>query len=624
MKLSRSILFFLLLCPVAYGASPVFQNFNREDFDISPNGATTNIIRISTNARPVIVATNVYITYNVTTNLFVTYNVSSNIVAGNIQGETNTIGMFTPDNFSVGPSVIKQIGTNSIHIDTPGNGFLQVFDSNGLPFVDLSINTNRINQLSVDGMTLDVRNLGKLDPTGVADNTIILQSALNSAANGIVYLPVGTFKVTSLFATNVNIRGVPNQTILLSSPSSSATLTLINTNENSNLYAHQSEAYGLVIDGRNNPNGTGLCIGTNASFAGNYTGNLTVDQFTIKSFTNGVGLWLGNTIANTIQHFNFGSNYHAVVSSSPIDETTTTFRDGVMNWSLDWAMELTNFSGVFENTIFEANKKGIAQMHMQTGFKTSFRNCHSEANWTSNLGSYTNAFSIEVYVSGVDTFKRKLILEDNTFNELASGILWTTNIGQINWGPNFVFAPQPYYVTARGPFTRINATDFPDFARSTLSTFFYAPEVGAENILVPMPYDTNQFSLPAESSFPTVNIRGYVGNGSWLTNLQVYVPGITHIPFYLHDIDTNGNSLTFILRGDGDTNKVILGLPETGSRYLSMTPIAFTLPGSLTVGTNITARGRTGLTQTNTWTATGTNWTDEITSGLLTSRTHSP
>lgn len=124
-------------------SSPVLTNFNKRHFIITPNGLPTNVILLNldsgqfdTNAT-VITVTNVFgpgvtnifetfITTNIyVTNIFVTQIIVSNIVAGNVHGTTNTLAMFTPDEFSVGDSIVTQNSdTNGVTVNGAGEAYI--------------------------------------------------------------------------------------------------------------------------------------------------------------------------------------------------------------------------------------------------------------------------------------------------------------------------------------------------------------------------------------------------------------------------------------------------------------------------------------------------------------------
>lgn len=170
----------------------------------------------------------------------------------------------------------------------------------------------------ISGAVANILDYGA-DPTGVADSTAAITAAI--AASNCVYIPQGTFKITSLAInkTNFYMYGCGDSSVLQTTVAANIALTIGNTSSTENVTLRQFKIQG------NSTNLGGIQLGT----ASNYVAWVLLDELTIRdirnSGANGYGVRLRSVQELEVRNCRFLNNYFNVYRSNEGFVTATLF-----------------------------------------------------------------------------------------------------------------------------------------------------------------------------------------------------------------------------------------------------------------------------------------------------------
>lgn len=437
---------------------------------------------------------------------------------------------------------------------------------------------------------LNVRAIGVVGD-GITDDTIALQSALNeaNASGNACFWPRGLHRITStLYATNVSIYGIPDQTWLI--PDASMTgpaLCILTTNSQAQNYSPKVIIRGIAINGSNAPNAYGYEIGTNYVGNGAYTANVTLDNDRADNFAGGPGFHIGNVVACVIQKCSAESNYTGFRFDGPVVGTTTSMRDSQARWSLGWGIIFTNFTGTIgPNVICEANTMGGIQAGLVAGAECNLTGVHFEKNWYHDQ-PWTNRADIEAYGPGGGVYKAKLTIDERCHFDNNNACLFATDVGDTHWINPTIYSPIAGGVRMIGTNSILTVHGFPQFQMGNLQSFFLS-DSGA---IVHYPQlDPDPVIFKTVGSDPTGNpnnllqLIAYPSPGTFTTPLAVNTDWSSgHL--YMTDTNASGHQFVMIADYSGVPGRFAL-YDVTAAHYVfDANASSFTVP-NLSVPTN--------------------------------------
>ena len=329
------------------------------------------------------------------------------------------------------------------------------------------------------------------DPTGVADSTTAIQNAINAlsaTAGGVVYLPAGTFKVTTTLTVNsllyAYVQGDGRWATTIKFTGTGDCLRIYNTDTTGILTG--GGVLDLTIDGTSAGN----------SSAGLHFGDMRATELRIavQNFTgtSSIGVHFDNQNAWTEQTFGYlwVSNCTQLVVFDVSGNTTSTNSFGYT--VLDMLLEAKNFQDglVLQN--------GALLYHSRVSCKGNFK------------GTSTSNSSAAIRITGTIPAGHP---GAGTGSQIANSRLdfmaECTNASGSN-------APQTINFATPGTNTLVNCTGILDFTFGTLAfaTTNYTP-LSASGTFQYMGYVAGDFNLSAQAQ------SGLAKGGNWLIQAPI-------------------------------------------------------------------------------------------------------
>lgn len=224
----------------------------------------------------------------------------------------------------------------------------------------------------IQGAVINVLDYGA-DPTGVADSTAALQTAMNLTGR-MVYLPTGTYKVSAtLVPSCAAIVGEGELASIIKPTAAVTTVLSIGTNGPRNL-----ADFGL--DGVNTSNATGILLGSSITAVN--AQSIYVQRFT---GTNAVGIRVGDLLKSTLTKltaYQCGTGFLVQMVTSALPTTVHLDSCTASASSVYGERVLTGGSILHTNCIFESSSQEGVRIDPTVGDTTEigYVSCWFESN----------------------------------------------------------------------------------------------------------------------------------------------------------------------------------------------------------------------------------------------------
>jgi len=220
---------------------------------------------------------------------------------------------------------------------------------------------------------------------GITDDTDAMQAAITSAAGSRVYIPAGTYVISTglTHVGHLNLSGITGMSIIQPALGTGVALTVTN-GVGALGYGNTSIIEGITIDGQHDPTGTGIILGTPITLAT----NTVFIQVDVNSFdgAGGIGWYIRNVsqinLYNCISNVNeTGVKIHSTTHGTP---TTVTWEGGEVMFNTGTGVDIQEGRRItFRNVDIESNHVRGIYIHPPAAGqvkRVSFDHCWIEAN----------------------------------------------------------------------------------------------------------------------------------------------------------------------------------------------------------------------------------------------------